>query len=174
MREVELQVNAPPPFSPQAAADTPPAQPAPAPPAAAEANPWRDYWTDQNAGRVIIWTRHTLARGIGDPALEADKFTVELAAPPLAACMRALPFERVTQAVGTPSGAKWAAVGLVVILALAVGIPLLIALRRRAARKAEARTAEAVTAPPEEDPEPSPNGAWRARARTVGSGILGE
>lgn len=171
---MELQVNAPPPFSPQAAADTPPAQPATAPPAAAETNPWRDYWTDQNAGRVIIWTRHTLARGIGDPALEADKFTVELAAPPLAACMRALPFERVTQAVGTPSGAKWAVVGLVVILALAVGIPLLIALRRRAARKAEARTAEAVTAPPEDDPEPSPNGAWRARARTVGSGILGE
>lgn len=173
---MELQVNAPPPFNPEQSEGATPAPAAPVgtPPPAEEGNPWRAYWTDQNAGRVLIWTRRTLAKGLSDPSLEPDKATVELAAPPLAACMRALPFDRVTQSVGVPGGAKWAIIGLVVILALAVGLPLILALRRRAARaKSAERTAAAVEAPPEED-SGAPNGAWRAGPRIVGSGILGE
>lgn len=169
---MELQVNAPPAFDPPKPDDKAPAPPPPSAPGEASPSEWAKYWTPEQGARVIMWGRHTAARVLEDPTLEPDKITLELAGPPLAACFRAIPIDTALGKAGVPGGAKLAIAGLILILALAIGIPVILALRKRAARKrGESHTSQVTEAPPEDDaPEP---GAWRARPRTVGTGILG-
>jgi len=168
---VELQVNAPPDFRPPESA--PPVAPDATAAPEAEADPWAKWWTNENGGRVIMWARHTAATTLRDPSLEPDKLTLELGGPALAACARAVPMGGIGGKLGELTGGRMAVVGLILILALAVGIPIMLAIKRREDRKrATANRDEVVGAPtaPEEGPDP---GTWRARPRVVGDGLVG-